>query len=324
MGKPKLFSDEQENFILENYCTMSNKDLANILNVKRTQVNSWLQHRGINRNGAGGFYNQIFSEEDIEFIKNNYTTMTYSEIGNILGFTGKQIQGKINKLNLPRKNRIINDNYFESINTPLKAYILGFIYADGWVIYDEEKSNYEFGIMLQKSDKYVLEMIDNELGGTNLIIYNPPRVSIIEGKQAHSNEAYTLRVFSKKIVKDLISNGIEPNKSKKDIYPIVSTELFFDFLRGYVDGDGCFYNDRNYTYMHITSASISPLLYIQTELSKYDICTRIYTENDKKHRLMCVNTTEMNKLVNHLYYEDGLFCLKRKYEKIKHFISFAA
>lgn len=88
--------------------------------------------------------------------------------------------------------------------------------------------------------------------------------------------------------------------------------LFFDYLRGYIDGDGCYYKYKNNIYMHITCASLSPLKYIQSKLKEYDIETHIYSENERKHRLMCTNITEMNKLLNHLYYEDGLFCLQRK------------
>ena len=110
----------------------------------------------------------------------------------------------------------------------------------------------------------------------------------------------------------------------KDVHPIINDEFFFDFLRGYIDGDGCYYRDNNQTYMHITCASIVPLKYIQGKLNNFGIKTQIYTEAYRKYRLMCTSFNEMNKLINHLYYEDGLFCLKRKYEKIKHFLGFAA
>ena len=222
------------------------------------------------------------------------------------------------------KIRKINDHYFGIIDIPLKAYLLGFIYADGWVYHNENTRNYEFGIQLQSSDKYILEKINEELGGLNIIYKYEPHVSNIQGHESHSGYTDCLRIYSKNLVLGLESNGVLPNKTKKDIYPIVLDELFFDYLRGYIDGDGCYYNDKNSTYMHITCASLEPLKYIQSKLKEYDIETHIYSENENKHRLMCTNTIEMNKLLNHLYYEDGLFCLKRKYEKIAHLLGFAA
>lgn len=328
MGKRKLFNSEQEKFILDNYSTMSNEEIARALGqeFKRNQVNSWLLHRGIKRNGLGCKYkNSIFLKQDIEFIKSNYDTMTSAEIGEILGFDARQIQGKVNKLNLKNKKRNINDTFFHNIDTRLKAYFIGFIYADGYIVYDEDKHNYEFGMELQSEDKYILEKLNDELGGQNIIYHSDPEDVLICGTQiAHGGHSDILRVYSKNLVCDLIKNGIETNKTLKDVYPIVNDEFFFDFLRGYIDGDGCYYNDNKQTYMHITCASIIPLRYIQDKLNSFGIKTQIYTENERKYRLMCTSFNEMNKLINCLYYEDGLFCLQRKYEKIKHFLGFAA
>jgi len=327
MGKSKLFNDAQEQFILNNYKTMSNEQIATELGegFTRSQINSWLNHRGIKRNGLGCFYKQsIFSQDDIDFIKSNYESMTSVEIGEILGFTDKQIRGKCSDLGLHSKRREINDDYFEKIDTPLKAYFLGFIFADGWIVNKENSGNYEFGMTLSSNDKYLLELLNNELGGKNIIYHhNPQEVLVCKKQIAHSGHCDTLRVYSKKIVCDLMRHGIEINKSLKGTIPIVDDSLFFDFLRGYIDGDGCYYVDNNQTYMHITCGNRLPLEYIQNKLSQFNIKTKIYTENDRKYRLMCTSFKEMNKLINSLYYKNDLFCLERKYEKIKHFLGLA-
>ena len=58
-------------------------------------------------------------------------------------------------------------------------------------------------------------------------------------------------------------------------------------------------------------------LNIQNKLQQFNIKTQLYTEHDRKYRLMCTSFNEMNKLISCLYYKDDLFCLQRKYEKIK-------
>lgn len=233
--------------------------------------------------------------------------------------------GRFQSWTCQKKKREINDGYFEHIDTPLKAYFLGFIYADGWIVCNEQTGNYEFGMELQSEDKYVLERLNKEIGEKNIIYHSAPENVLIRGEQiAHSGHSDILRIYSKKMVYDLIKNGIATNKTLKDLCPIVEDKFFFDFLRGYIDGDGCYYIDNNQIYMHITCASTSPLKYIQGKLNNYGIKTQIYSENKRKHRLMCTSFNEINKLVNHLYYEDGLFCLERKYQKIKHFLGFAA
>lgn len=266
---------------------------------------------------------RIFTEDHDKFMIENYLTMSYKEIGEKLGFSERQIRGHLNNMGYT-KNRKINDHYFDNIDTPLKAYLIGFIYADGWIVHNEKTRNYEFGIELQSEDKYILEKINCELGGKNIIYHSNPHISNILGQEAHSGHTDYLRVYSKNLVLGLEKNGVMPNKTKKNDYPKVPDEFFFDFLRGYIDGDGCYYKHKNYTYMHITCATLAPLKYIQSQLKKYDIEVRIYSENQNKHRLMCVNLIEMKKLVNRLYYKDGLFCLKRKYKKITHFLGFAA
>lgn len=319
-GEKFEFTDEQKEFIKNHYIDMKYDDLSEILNCKKTQLQWYLKKNGMAK-GKGKRRN-IFSASDDEFIINNYQTMDYPEIAKKLGYNAKQVGARARYLGL-RKNRQINEDYFDIIDTSLKAYLLGFIYADGWVVYSHEKHNYEFGMQLQAGDTYILEKINNELGGQNIIEHKSPREGEIFGKKINVGPIDSLRIYSKHLVESLMANGIETNKSQKDVCPVVKDKFFFDFLRGYIDGDGCFYTDDKWTYMHITCASRVPLEYLQKKLSSYSIETRIYTENEKKHRLMCVNTNEMKKLVGRLYYEDGLFCLSRKYERIKHLLGSA-
>lgn len=251
--------------------------------------------------------------------------MTYREIANILGFTEKQVTAKAENLGLT-KRRIFNKDYFHNIDTPLKAYFLGFIYADGWIVDNPVTGNYEFGIELQSQDKYILDKLNYELGGIHLMSHSNDRTMTINNRVLKKGHSDVLRVFSKSIVKDLELNGIETNKSQKSTYPIVDKDLFFDFLRGYIDGDGCYYfhKKKNLLYMHITCANEEPLDYIKSVLETYEIQTKLYKECDKKFRLMCTNKDNMYKLLNRLYYSDDLFCLTRKLDKVKSYLQGSA
>ena len=260
--------------------------------------------------------NKKFSDEQAQYIKDNYLIKSYKEIAEELGFTEKQIRGKVTTMGL-RKLRTINKDYFSSIDTPIKAYFLGFLYADGWVVSNELTRNYELGLQLQSCDKYVLEKLNEELGNKNIITHINPKEKIIDGILTCSNHSDVLRIYSKKIVTDLISHGVETNKTQKTTFPIVNDALFFDYLRGYIDGDGCFHNNKNgSTICHITCSSPEPLLYLQNKLIEYDIYTKVYQEKERKYRLICYEEKSICNLVNRLYYEDGLFYLTRKYEKI--------
>lgn len=266
----------------------------------------------------------IFNEQQINFMKENYLTMSYKDIANILGFTERQVRGKLNNMGLT-KLRKINDHYFDEIDTSLKAYFLGFIFADGWLVNNPINRNYELGMELQSEDRYILERLNKELGCQNIIYHSKPTERIIDGQLAHKGHSDYIRIYSKNIVQGLMSHGVVPNKTQKDIYPIISDEFFFDFLRGYIDGDGCFYINKNHINMHITCSSKTILEYLKKCLEYYDIGTYIYHEKDRKFRLVCCNDNSIKELVNRLYYSDDLFYLQRKYKKIKTLINgFAA
>lgn len=262
---------------------------------------------------------KIFNEEQIEFMKQHYKDMSYKEIANYLGFTERQVRGKINGLGLSKLRKIKSD-YFSIIDTPLKAYFLGFIFADGYLVYNPNRRVYELGIELQEDDKYILDLLNLELGNLNNIYYTPAKKVIIEGIEANRKPTYCLRIYSKQIVEDLIQKGIVPNKTHHVSFLKVQEKYFFDFLRGYIDGDGGYYIDRyNRVKIHITSAFDDILYYLQNRLLDYDIQSSVYKEKERKYRLYIYRKDDINKLVHLLYY-DNVVCLKRKFDKINNIL----
>lgn len=303
---------ENELFIINNCMNMTQVAMANQLGVSQGTIEYYMRKNNLKKKFS-------FSDEENEYMKNHYLDMSYQEIANHLGYTEKQIRGRINNMGLT-KTRKINDHYFDIIDTSDKAYFLGFIYADGWIVYNENNRNYEFGMQLQSQDKYILEKLNQVLGNLNIIHHNNSNEKIIDGRFTRSNDSDTLRVYSKNLILGLKNNGIEQNKTRISIFPIVSDSLFPDFLRGYIDGDGCYWKSKSGVYMHITSCNDAVLKYVQNKLSSYNIRTRIYKEKENKYRLMCSNLEGMKKLINLLYYSNDLICLSRKYEMVKSYL----
>lgn len=125
-------------------------------------------------------------------------------------------------------NRIykVDEFYFEIINSPEKAYILGFFYADGY-------NNESNGIVssTQREDRIdILTSIKDR-------IHADQEIKIYPGQRA-----YSLTICSTKMSKDLANAGAMQCKSHILTFPdstIVSDELIPHFIRGYFDGDGC-------------------------------------------------------------------------------------
>ena len=122
----------------------------------------------------------------------------------------------------------IDENYFEKIDSPEKAYLLGLIYADG--------CNYTptntVTLCLQEQDKHILEDIKE------LLHYNAPLKKIKPKKESHQI-SFVLTIHSKKISTDLTALGVMQNKTFKITFPDINKDLFSHFIRGYFDGDGC-------------------------------------------------------------------------------------
>lgn len=154
----------------------------------------------------------------------------WQPIYNMLYKHGKYVQREI----IPTRKYTLDENYFYDINTEEKAYILGFIAADGHV------ENNRISITLAEKDKDILTKINKELKSDALIIYtkrkNPYKKS--------ANKILTLvelRLNSKKLVIPLIKMGLLGNKTyslNENLIKFIPDNLIRHFLRGYFDGDG--------------------------------------------------------------------------------------
>lgn len=263
---------------------------------------------------------RFFTNDEIDFMISNYQDMEYSDIAKHLGLDERQVRGKLNNMGYT-KVRSFNKDYFHEIDSEIKAYFLGFIFADGYVVYKPKSKNYEFAMQLQSEDRYILDAINKELGGVHKITHKNPKNKIINGVPTMSGHSDILRVYSKDIVTDLMNLGVVPNKTHNYQTPKIPEEYFFDFLRGYIDGDGCYYRNNRSHCMHITCASFDILNWLKDVLGSYDIHTTIYKENELKYRLVCTKKCDLKRLLNFLYHDKFSICLSRKYDKIKHLLN---
>lgn len=140
-----------------------------------------------------------------------------------------------NRMN-KKKKYSYNRNYFEEIDTPEKAYFLGFIAADGHIRGHNKKSNrpQALAFRISEKDSYILENFIKEIGGEKEQIKQDNR--IIRGKM---NNARTLEISSVKMANDLIKNGISfKDKSMEQKWIRLSKQLELYYIRGMIDGDG--------------------------------------------------------------------------------------
>ncbi len=158
-------------------------------------------------------------------------------------------QFALDKMNVLNKNPNIKLNYFEKINTLDKAYWLGFIYADGNISKNLNYFEFKLGI----KDKASVLKLAGDIG------LDLERVKIKSSR--NGKKLVKLRIYSIKIVRDLLQNGVVPNKSKIIMYPNFNNrKLELTFLLGFFDGDG------TQSTSIITSGNINFLSQIQQKM----------------------------------------------------------
>lgn len=119
-----------------------------------------------------------------------------------------------------------NRDYFAEIDTPEKAYILGFLIADGHVT----KRGYGVQVSVKESDGDLLRVITQKIG------CDAPLKTTINH---HDGSRMTrLSFYGKKLVADLNALGLYHDKSTTAIYPAVVPEFERHLVRGLWDGDG--------------------------------------------------------------------------------------
>lgn len=119
-----------------------------------------------------------------------------------------------------------NENCFAEIDTPEKAYWLGLLAADGWIVTCRGEVT-GVALALHSRDMELLNGYARFIG----FKHEPKRTR--PGVDLHQ-----IKVASKTMALDLVKHGIVPRKSKVLELPELPEQLQGHFLRGLFDGDG--------------------------------------------------------------------------------------
>lgn len=276
------------------------------------------------KNGNPNYNEKIFTQIESDDIKQMYLN-GYSSvyIGNKYGVCHKVILKHLKKLNITINQRLsmskynLNENYFDIIDTPNKAYILGFLYADGY----NNLSKCTISISLQEDDVDILNKMKDELCSNRELEY-------IDYSNKHDfgynyKNQYRLRVFSAHMCSTLNDIGMVQNKSLILKFPNISYELYKHFIRGYFDGDGSYcgyYTKSNKFQPLITFTSTNEMCKSIKNVLSNELnipCGNIYDASchNGVTKVLSISGKNQVKLVLDWLYEDADMFLERKYQK---------
>ena len=280
----------------------SQRKISRELDIHRNKVMSILRD----------YNHTILSDEKVAELVSNYlsgeftqnelskkfeiSTITITRIMNSKGYNDRGIT-RSNK-----KYIITNENFFETIDTPQKAYWLGFVVADGYISISDNR----FGIELAKKDKDHLIKFKNALESNK---------GLEERKRKGRLTAYQFRLSSKKIINDLSELGITGNKTynMKSMLKKLDKDLQSHYLRGVFDGDGCIYLPKKKNDCVISLTGKYEVLLDFAKFFNLDI-SRIKTKTTN-HVIALSGNRQCFKILSILYQDtDESIRLDRKYE----------
>ena len=149
-GKFDALTEEQREYIKENFKTEKTNVICKKLNITYDVLKSYTRHIGLTKDK---YYMDKYIEEHYNKPNNNKLYLCNVE------------EEKVEIL--PRKHTkyVLNENYFEVIDNEFKAYWLGFLTADGWVNQSQKTNAGVTGIELQYGDIGHLKKFNKSIQG---------------------------------------------------------------------------------------------------------------------------------------------------------------
>lgn len=201
----------------------------------------------------------------------------------------------------------LEHNFFESINTEEKAYILGFLYTDGWT-----NGRDIIELTLQKRDMEILQEIANKLNFIG---------NITESIKQNRYETCRLCIHSKKMTSDIVNKGCLPNKTYQIKFPsfdIIPQKHMKHFIRGCLDGDGsiCFSKKQcHVSFVGNENMVIGMEHYLHTYENFKTRHVNLYKNDNINFCRMNIAGNRNCKLFLDWLYHDSTIYLKRKFLK---------
>ena len=208
-----------------------------------------------------------------------------------------------------------NENFFEKIDNPKKAYWLGFLYADGCILNRRKSKILE--ISLSRKDENHLQKFLDDLE-SNI----PIKIKKVKlGNKEY--EACRIFICSTYLCDCLIGLGCVPRKSLILEFPKnkVPDNLMNYFILGYFDGDGCFSprEDTNTASLSFvgTYSFLIGILNVFKDKGLVNKYTKIYKKGNA-YNFFLYNKANIKRILFYLYGNKEIY-LERKYIKIKEF-----
>ncbi len=221
------------------------------------------------------------------------TAVNYRRISDVRPRLSESGSGRIPK---------VDEHFFDVIDTEEKAYILGFICADGCV----DTSNRNIAIAISIKDIDILTKIKKATNCGNDIHIRPK-----------ANLA-VLNLSSKYLVETLSKYGVTRNKTATLPFPAIKDEMYRHFFRGHCDGDGCVHKRQVAITIGSDDFCDGYVKYLESKFNK----TISYAYRQNSYHSVVFSRKDFD-IVDWMYKDANIY-LERKYESyIQNWLNYA-
>lgn len=309
-----LLDNEEEIRYLRLVKKVKMRDLAKMYNVTYSSMTHFLtthaivlNKKQVNNNIIDEIIKQYKDGKRYDYIARDFH-LDKEAVRYILTSNGCDIREKSEAL----MQYTLNTHYFDEIDTPNKAYILGLLYTDGC----RDGTNYDVKLKLQDRDVDILYKIRYEIES------NKPLIFIEESKKSPTRRnQFLLSIQNKNTAKCLEKWGIVPNKTAIVTFPdFLKEDLIPHFIRGCWDGDGTIsHNKKSFRTAIVGTEAL--LIGIKTICeSKLNIHFSLSKHPSKlgNIRILSVGGRHQFKRFLDYIYNDAELYLNRKYSYYKY------
>lgn len=246
------------------------------------------------------YNNNIMITKIAELVDRPYPTITYI-LKKECGYDNKR----------PNQGNI---NYFSTIDTYSKAYILGYIAADGCIYKDKRTNLYRMSIVVNTKDIEFLQFVKSEIGCDTKILTSTPF-------DKRTNKYYnrsSLSLGNQTLCRTLIALGINENKTftLENFLPVIPKQFRKACILGYFDGDGHIAAQvdkrvKNPDYRTYSIEICSTLSFLKGIVAELKLANYNITNFENYSILRICNKSDFYKFYS--CYENLEFYLKRKH-----------
>lgn len=264
-------------------------------------------------------------QEQEQIIKAYENNMSLREIERQYGVSRQTVSAFLEKKGIKKtkgnhyRKFFHNEDFFEVIDNEEKAYWLGFMYADGWVMdHSQRYGQDQFGISLKIDDEQHIRKFLTSIKATNPITYD------YSSGRKHALAKVVLT--SQKTVNDLIKHGCFKKKTFLLQPPTtIPDDLIPHFIRGFFDGDGSivkasgkYYEKYHKYHFQVSFSCMETIAYWLQHF--FGFGSVVKDQRSKQSFSYTLGGRNCILKFYHTLYDNATIYLDRKYERFQEFL----